>query len=47
MIVMCQCRFINFNKCMNILVEDADGEGSGEGGAFGVWAISARSAHFI
>lgn len=43
LIMTCQCRFIQCNKCLALL-EDADNGGGGEGlcmcGGGGIWTIS-------
>lgn len=44
--MMCQCRFIHFNKCTPLLGVLIMGETMhGVGGAGGMWEISVLSAH--
>lgn len=46
LIMICQCRFMNYNKYMT-LVLDVDSKESGVGGsAGGMWELSVSFTHF-
>ena len=45
-IMMCQCRFINCNRCTILMRDDVNGGGSAHVGSGGIWKISVPFSQF-